>query len=167
MWSQRWIYGFRITSQASRHKTRNHKLRRCRFRAIISTIFNYRCCPPIEQGRKKRKGKNKMIIDYWLFDSFSAISVAYLRNASHGDFSGILSTFRANIRIILNIFVCRILYVVCDMSRFEWRTLSFIIYYWLFLWVLGVLCGQKNQRSSAKSAVIDYSWCLLVFIRGY
>ena len=40
-----------LTSQASRHKSRKHKLRRCRFRAIISAKFNYSCCPPAEQGK--------------------------------------------------------------------------------------------------------------------
>jgi hypothetical protein len=44
--------GFRVTSQAYRHKARKHKLRRYRFRVIISTMFNYRCCLPFEQGRK-------------------------------------------------------------------------------------------------------------------
>ena len=31
-----------IMSQASRHKTRKHKLRRCRFRVTKSAMFNYR-----------------------------------------------------------------------------------------------------------------------------
>jgi hypothetical protein len=37
------LHGFRITSQASCHKARKHKLQRCRFRAAISAMFNYRC----------------------------------------------------------------------------------------------------------------------------
>jgi len=48
------LYGFRITSQASRHKTRKHKLRCCRFRAIISAMFNYRCRLRVEQEKTEK-----------------------------------------------------------------------------------------------------------------
>ena len=39
-------------TQTSRHKARKHKLRRRRFGAITSSMFNYRCYLPVEQGKK-------------------------------------------------------------------------------------------------------------------
>ena len=50
--------------------------------------------------------------------------MAELRNASHGDLFGILSTFCKNFRIIVNEFVYRISYVVC-------RDLNKIVNLWL------------------------------------
>ncbi len=48
------LYGFRTTSQASRYKARKHKLRRCRFRAVISAMFNYRCCFAVGQEKTEK-----------------------------------------------------------------------------------------------------------------
>jgi len=48
-----------FTFNSPRHKARKHKLRRCRFRAVISAMFNYRCCLSIKQVRKR--GKYKMV----------------------------------------------------------------------------------------------------------
>lgn len=46
-----------IISQASRYKSRDHKVRRCRFRAILSAMLNYRCCLDVEQRKKAKKMK--------------------------------------------------------------------------------------------------------------
>ena len=49
-------YCFRITSQASRHKSRNHKLRRCRFKAVKPANFHYRSClHTIKEKRQKTR----------------------------------------------------------------------------------------------------------------
>ena len=59
-----------MTSQFYRHKTRNHKLRRCRFKAVTSAMFNYRCCLPFEQEEKKefRSQKPEFDIRYTTYD---------------------------------------------------------------------------------------------------
>jgi len=54
-------YGFLITTQASRHKARKHKLRRCRFGTVISATYNYR---RVCLSSKEERGKKKRIIDY-------------------------------------------------------------------------------------------------------
>ena len=59
------LYGFRITSQASRHKARKHKLRRCRFRAIIFAMFNYRCGLAVGQGKKEENVPENAILAHW------------------------------------------------------------------------------------------------------
>jgi hypothetical protein len=46
------LYNICIIFRASRHKSRNHKQRRCRFNAVKPAMFNYRrVCP---SGKKKR-----------------------------------------------------------------------------------------------------------------
>lgn len=46
-----------IISQASRYKSRDHKARRCRSRAILPAMLNYRCCLDVEQRKKVKKMK--------------------------------------------------------------------------------------------------------------
>ena len=96
-----------------------------------------------------------LIIDKWLIVAFSAFSVSSVavlgtpygeqRTPSHGDLFGNFWTFWIMVRIIDNIFVCRISYVVCRILNWELCHWLFIIYYWLFL------CGSNNSVNRCKS----------------
>ncbi len=60
------LYGFRITSQASRHKARKRKLRCCRFRSVPSTMVNYGCVCLLSK-EKREKNENYFL---WTFIDF-------------------------------------------------------------------------------------------------
>ena len=48
-------------TQASRHKSRKHKLRRCRFKVVLLAKYNHRCRLRVEQ---EKKGKLRLFIGY-------------------------------------------------------------------------------------------------------
>ena len=65
------MYCCHRTYQASRHKAREHKLRRCRFRTVLSAMLNCRCVSLLS---KEERGKMKIIFCVRLPVSEDAVS---------------------------------------------------------------------------------------------
>jgi hypothetical protein len=61
---------FLLTSQVYRHKARKHKLRRCRFKAAISAMFNYSA---VFLSSKEKRGKEagKASFSFMIYNGFS------------------------------------------------------------------------------------------------